>query len=231
MTSDVGKREHNNPHHRCTHSARQRDGSEVKCSDVGSWTLDKAAKTWRPARPADKSRRCWAHGPGAETKPVGKGGRRRRRQPNARVNRAAGLLGQLAPLVTDAIDGCGDELALLGYPSSSDRGTNWLAGDSDPVGGDVARILELTDWRDSVRDVIDEIESGVDELVRLVNVVLKRKYAHGVKLCAENQQGRAGSIEWGDPTCTELPVKDGLCSPCYLRERRWSDERHRAQAG
>lgn len=39
--------------------------------------------------------------------------------------------------------------------------------------------------------------------------------------CRDNQTGRDGVIEWGDPTCEELPAKAGCCSACYQRERRW----------
>ena len=82
-------RDQDNPH-RCTHIERRRDGTEVECNETGGWTLDKAAKTWRPSKPSDKSRRCWAHGPGSDTKPHGP--RTKRVQPNAKVQRAAALL-------------------------------------------------------------------------------------------------------------------------------------------
>jgi hypothetical protein len=98
MTRDV-----DNPK-RCTHTHRQRNGTTIECSDVGHWTLDKANKTWRPAAPGDKSRRCWTHGPGSETKPIGKGGRRRT-QPNARIQLAAGILLDLAPEFTKVQNG------------------------------------------------------------------------------------------------------------------------------
>lgn len=40
--------------------------------------------------------------------------------------------------------------------------------------------------------------------------------------------GLDGSMEWGDPTCTNVPdgrpSYRGLCNACYQRERRWSSE-------
>jgi hypothetical protein len=33
--------------------------------------------------------------------------------------------------------------------------------------------------------------------------------------------GRQGSIEWGDPTCWDIPARGKLCQRCYFRERRW----------
>lgn len=204
---------------RCTHKARLTDGTEVECSDQGGWTLDKQRKTWRASQPRDRSRRCWAHGPGTETHPHGPRGRTIK--PNARVQRAAGLLLGLSPDVTRALVDATDELSMLGFPSSSNRGTNFLATDADPVGGDAARIHELTAWREDLRDAIVALEAKVDHLVGVVRQQRQVRWAHGVQLCADSQQGHAGSIEWGDPTCTELPTKGGLCASCYQRERRW----------
>jgi hypothetical protein len=42
-----------------------------------------------------------------------------------------------------------------------------------------------------------------------------------VARCRDAQPGRDGVLDWGDPTCEELPVKAGTCSACYQRERRW----------
>lgn len=207
-------------HKRCTNITRRRDGTEVECSDVGTWVLDKDAKTWRPAKPTDKARRCWAHGPGAEAKPHGKGGRRKT-QPNARINRAAGVLEQLAPEATKALEEIADELSLLGFPSASNRGSSYVEDTPDPVGDDAARIAQVTGYREDLRDWIDDMCDRVNAGVLLIARIRNVRHAHGVKLCSENQQGRKGSIEWGDAACTELPTQDGLCARCYQAERRW----------
>jgi hypothetical protein len=34
-------------------------------------------------------------------------------------------------------------------------------------------------------------------------------------------EGREGSIEWGDPTCTSLPSRGPLCDRCSKAEYRW----------
>ena len=203
---------------RCTFQHRARDGSKVECSDVGMWTLDKGAKTWRPVLPTDRSRRCWAHGPGAEAKPHG--ARYRRVMPNARLNRVAGILEQMAPETTKALEEIVGELGQLGFPSSGHGGSSYLDA-PDPVAGDAIRIAELTGWREDLRDLIGAIEDHTNALVLLVARIRRVKHAHGVRLCNENQQGREGSIEWGDPTCSELPTQNGLCYSCYQRERRW----------
>jgi hypothetical protein len=204
---------------RCTHTTKQRDGAIIECSVPGMWRLDKVNKTWVPAKPTDKSRRCWAHGPGSVAKPAGRGGRRKV-QPNARVQRMSGLLDGASRETTLALAEILDELSMLGFPSASSRGVCEV-GDEGPVSRDALRIVELTGWREDIRDGIDDLERKVTDFVRLLAQVRGVDYAHGVKLCSENQQGRQGSIEWGDPTCTELPTKHGLCAPCYLRERGW----------
>jgi hypothetical protein len=216
MTRDV-----DNPK-RCTHTHRQRNGTTIECSDVGHWTLDKANKTWRPAAPGDKSRRCWTHGPGSETKPIGKGGRRRT-QPNARIQLAAGILLDLAPEFTKAIQDIHDELSVLGFPSSTNRGTSYIDA-PDPAGNDAVRITDLTSSREDLRDWLTDLQNRINAGVLLIARIRKINYAHGAKLCCENQQGRQGSIEWGDPTCTELPVQNGLCPRCYQNERRWRQQ-------
>lgn len=206
---------------RCTHITRLRDGTEVECSSPGGWTLDKTERTWRPAQPADKARRCWAHGPGEEHKPYGRGGRRKV-QPNAKLQRIAGLVLGSSLEVTKALMEISDELSMLGFPSSSNRGvTVQVDEDGDPVGGDVVRSHELAVWREDLRDAINDLGNRTDTLVRLLHRIRGVRYAHGVRLCAENQQGRQGSIEWGEPTCTELPTKANLCATCYQAERRW----------
>jgi hypothetical protein len=207
---------------RCTHKERQRDGTVVECSDAGTWKLDRKQRTWRPADPKDRSRRCWAHGPGSERPPIGRGGRRRA-QPNARLQRVAALVARAALEVTKALQDVDDELSMLGFPSSSSRGVG-MTNTEGPVSRDALRIQELTDWREETRDAIADVEEQVDWLIRILGRVRNVRHAHGVRLCAENQQGRAGSIDWGDPTCTEIPTKGGLCSGCYQRERRWRGE-------
>lgn len=207
---------------RCTQQTKLADGTVVECSDVGGWTLDKARQTWRPSVGTDKSRRCWAHGPGSVTKPAGKGGRSKT-QPNAKVQHAAGRLLDLAADVTKALIAVQDELSMLGFPGASSTGVREARDDDGPVSRDALRIVELTSWREDLRDWLDNLGPTVDVGAHIVRKIRNVQHARGVKLCAEHQQGRQGSIEWGDPTCTELPTKAGLCSKDYQAERRWRE--------
>lgn len=207
---------------RCKHITR-RHGDEIECNDVGTWVRDNEARTWRPARPSDKKRRCWLHGPGSDTRAVG--GNRKNIQPNAQLQRYAALVLGLALEASKAQHDIADELSLLGFPSTSRGGTT--TGDDDgPVARDAVRIHELTAWREDLRDWINDLGPRIDVGVHIIKQIRRLPpAAMGAKLCAENQQGRQGSIEWGDATCTELPTKNGLCVACYHRERRWRVER------
>lgn len=42
-----------------------------------------------------------------------------------------------------------------------------------------------------------------------------------VTLCRDQQHGRAGAIEWGDPLCLHSPVKSGLCGAHYMQWYRY----------
>lgn len=209
---------------RCTQAATVR-GATVECSDVGTWVLDKKLRTWRPALPTERARRCWAHGPGSEVKLAGRGGRRKS-QPNARLQRMGGLILDIAPEVTKALEEINAELAVVGFPGSSSGGGASVTTDrnTEATSSAAVRIAELTAWREDLRGAIDDLPQRIDAIIHIVGMVRKVRHAHGVKLCAENQQSRIGSIIWGDPTCTELPTKNGLCSACYQAERRYRAE-------
>lgn len=211
----MSKRTHD---HQCQHRTRQH-GTETQCPDIGGWVYDAKAKTWKPAHPNDTKRRCWLHGPGSERAPAGRG--RKADKPNARVQRYAALLLGMSPEVTKALREVDEELSLLGFPGCGGGGSS--SGDDDgPVARDAVRIHELTAWREDLRDWIEDVGTRLDVGLHIIRQIRNLPpAAMGVKLCAEGQQGRQGSIEWGDPTCTELPVRDGLCAACRERERVW----------
>lgn len=206
---------------RCRHERKGPDGRLVQCDAPGGWVRDDDHKTWRPAKPGERKRRCWLHGPATVTKPIGHG-RRRNDKPNERMQRYAALVLGLAPEVTKALRDVDDELSLLGFPSSGGGSTPGTGDDDGPVARDAVRITELTAWREDLRDWIGDLEGRISFGMHIIRQIRRLPpAAMGAKLCAENQQGRQGSIEWGDATCTELPTKKGLCAGCYHRERRW----------
>lgn len=222
---------------RCRFERRDPKGQPVQCTELGMWVLDEKKKTWRAATSVDRKRRCWAHGPGASRKPAG---HNRRADPaNERLQRYAALVLGLAPEVTKALRDVSDELSLLGYPSASNisrprvGGTGVARGGDDPddpdfiaddgpVSHDAIRIAELGAWREDLRDWIGDLEDRIAVGIHIVKKIRNLPpAAMGAKLCVDNQQDREGSIEWGNPTCTQLPTKAGLCDACYKAERRW----------
>ena len=46
-----------------------------------------------------------------------------------------------------------------------------------------------------------------------------------LRLTCTGGQGEPGAIEWGDPTCSRIAAKRGMCDACYMRQRRWTQRR------
>ena len=97
----------------------------------------------------------------------------------------------------------------------------------------VAATAELTsveraaDLRWTMTGDLDDLRDMAANIIEMINTFQRQTdRALGVRApvatrCKDALHGRDGSLEWGDPTCDELPVKAGLCSACYQRERRW----------
>lgn len=174
-------------------------------------------------------------------------GATRARRPNDRAQRTAAKLLGIAPDITRAVELLREEQDSLGYPRTS-TATGKISGggltiavkhwdngieETDHVpattvektvidGG--ARSTMRQDLGDHIRAAEDAV-SRLDKLTRRI-LGLPNPSAEQEPLCADKQMGREGVIEWGDPTCTELPLSNyGVCSRCYHRERRWRAER------
>lgn len=71
----------------------------------------------------------------------------------------------------------------------------------------------------------------VEQRARTIRIIADGALADARRLMGERAPkadrctggvGRDGHIEWGDPTCTRVPERDGgLCSACWMREARW----------
>jgi hypothetical protein len=160
--------------------------------------------------------------------------RARKMQPNDRVQKSAAKLLGVAVPVTVAVDALRERLDAVGYPSTARRGPQTLQvfdsanPDVDHTGDAACAASDALALKEDLRDAITDIERRIDALARLVIKITNEPLPglEGVALCSDNQHGREGVAEWGDPTCTALPVRSGMCWPCYQRERK-----HRAAAG
>lgn len=156
--------------------------------------------------------------------------RARKMQPNDRVQRSAATLLDLGVPVTAAVHHLREQLDAIGYPSTARSGPAKLHDlpdpanpDADTTGDGACHAYELASMKEDLRDAITDIEKRINALARLVVAITNEPLPglDGVALCSDNQHGREGVAEWGDPACTSIPAKSGLCTRDYQRERQW----------
>lgn len=106
-------------------------------------------------------------------------------------------------------------------------------GDGTPRAGNSSTIPERqTEARTTIDTHINQIRDDITTIATIASSALDVcRQANSYRApnpprdqptyCRDNQTRRDGTIEWGDPTCLNLPDKAGLCSACYLREWRW----------
>jgi hypothetical protein len=144
-----------------------------------------------------------------------------RTRTDVRLEAAGLLLASLADRFPEAIASLRRELDVVdGYSSATMQPR-------------VAATAELTsveraaDLRWSMTGDLDDLRDMAANIIELINTFQRQTdRALGVRApaatrCKDALHGRDGSLEWGDPTCEELPVKAGLCTACYHREYRW----------
>lgn len=147
---------------------------------------------------------------------------------NRRAADAAWKLGEvLAPKITTTLAHLHAELtALDGWPSAT-MGDGIPRGTSDltPVERAAAARITLGTHLAQIEDDLAAVCSLIDSLGHTLDAAMRHRAptlaATIPAVCRDAQHGKEGLIEWGDPLCTRLPVKAGLCSACYQRERRW----------
>jgi hypothetical protein len=138
---------------------------------------------------------------------------------------AAGLLlGNLAVKLPAAIATLKRELDIIdGYPTTT------LGDGMSRSTADLTSVERAADARWRMSGNLDDLRDMATTIVELVNTMATmtdralgtRAPAAEVARCRDAQAGRDGALDWGDATCEELPVKAGVCSACYQRERRW----------
>ncbi len=140
---------------------------------------------------------------------------------------AATLLERLAASYPSALGHLTRELLVLdGMPGhTSGDGVTRRAGSGVESLNAVERLAvsrvhfstELDTLREDAQSVIDMVNA----LAHMIDRAFGLRAPVVVARCRDALHGRAGSMEWGDPGCEEIPAKAGLCSACYQRERRW----------
>ena len=137
-----------------------------------------------------------------------------RTRTDVRLEAAGLLLASLADRYPEAIASLRRELDVVdGYSSATMQPR-------------VAATAELTsveraaDLRWTMTGDLDDLRDMAANIIELINTFQRQTdRALGVRApvatrCKDALHGRDGSLEWGDPTCEELPVKAGLCSAC-----------------
>ena len=139
------------------------------------------------------------------------------------LDAAVGLLQNYARTLPVALAHVDRELYVLdGWPSTTmadgmPRGEAALNAVERAAG---AR-LRLSATRTTLIDDRDAILALIASALHVCRDAAGMRAPVEVSRCRDHQVGRDGVIEWGDPTCLEIPVKAGCCSACYQRERRW----------
>jgi hypothetical protein len=142
-------------------------------------------------------------------------------RPDHRTLQAAHTLEALAPDVTLALTHLNRERSICdGYPTRGD-GTGRGTADASTTEAEALASEHYTAKADLIRQTLDTITRNIELLGRVTQRSIGVRAPIAVPRCRDNQMGRQGAIEWGDPTCENLPDKAGLCSACYQRERRW----------
>lgn len=164
------------------------------------------------------------------------GQRHQKAAPNVRMQRLSVLYRELSSRMTEALERIAEQESVIGFPTSGggDRKPARMLTptdlehleanpDYDPTGDGAMHAYHLRALREDLRDYIAEAEKTVTHLSRLLAKAINTPLPglDGVKLCNEGQMGRDGAMDWGDPLCSEIPVKRELCSAHYQAERKW----------
>jgi hypothetical protein len=146
------------------------------------------------------------------------------RQPiDVRLDAAIGLLENYARTLPYALAHIDRELHIIDGWSDSTMSDGMPRGESPltAVERHAEARLRLSGTRAQLIDDRDAILSLIASALHVCRDAAGMRSPANVARCKDAQTGRDGLIEWGDPTCEEIPSKAGLCSACYQRERRY----------
>lgn len=140
---------------------------------------------------------------------------------------AAVLLERLAAKFPEAVGHLARELLILDGQPSHTSGAGIVRGAPADVEA-LTAVERVADRRRHFSTELDTLREDAAAAIEMVNALAHMiDRAIGLRApvdaarCRDSLPGRDGAIDWGDPTCEEIPAKAGLCSACYQRERRW----------
>ena len=146
-----------------------------------------------------------------------------RTRTDVQLDAAIGLLENYARILPTALAHLDRELHIVdGWPATtmSDGMPRGSAALTAVERGAEARV-RLSGTRSTLIDDRDAIIALIASALHVCREAAGMRAPAVVARCKDNQVGRDGVIEWGDPTCEEIPAKAGCCAACYQRERRW----------
>ena len=150
-------------------------------------------------------------------------------RPHRQYTALAGIMHLLATESAQALEHLIEERSHLGWPTTTmgDGGSRATSTDTRPERG-ASELLDINALIAQIQDDITTIASLASSALQVTRQAKGHRVPHNPQgidppvFCSANQMhGRQGAIEWGDPTCLNLPDKAGLCHACYLREWRW----------
>lgn len=147
-----------------------------------------------------------------------------RTRTDIQLEAAAHLLANIANKLPAAIAVLRRELDVVdGYASATMQPKVSAAAELTSVERAADLRLMMSGDLDDLREMANAIAEMVGTLNRQTDraLGLRAPTAADVARCRDALHGRDGAVEWGDPTCEEIPVKAGLCTACYHREYRW----------
>lgn len=123
------------------------------------------------------------------------------------------------------------DLAADGWPAGGGQGPTGKGSISDPTANAVmARTsarggMSLTDSILQLEQAVATAAVGIGDALTVVDRLQPRP---GTTPRCSGGAGLDGSMDWGDPTCTNVPdgrpSYQGLCNACYQRKRRHDSE-------
>lgn len=137
------------------------------------------------------------------------------------IDLATTILNITAPAVAAALTNAAREIHVLDSTPTYSGGGGSRGGNtiSDPTGDATVARTNIDRDVTVINDLMRSLIETNHELIVAANRLATRNQApqkNQQQLCRDNQTGKAGTIQWGDPLCPLPSTKSGLCSKHYM---------------